>query len=118
MLVGEGGEGGRTAATLFAGEFADDFLWEGEGHEAWFAGVPGGLGLAGVSEERGGDADFVEEVGFGVGVEGFAVFAEVEVDAVCAAVADAADGHYVAGVAGNAAVDVGVAFGLVLGGGG
>lgn len=47
-------------------------------------------------------------------VEGLAVLAEVEVDTVGATVADATDGHYVAGITGDATVDVRVTFRLVL----
>lgn len=49
-----------------------------------------------------------------MGVEGLAVFAEVEVDTVGATIADATDGHYVAGITGDTAVDVRVTFRLVL----
>lgn len=89
-------------------------MWECWGHESGFPRVPWGLHLSWVAEKWGRDADFVEEVSFGVGVESFAVFAEVKIDAVGTAVADATDGHYITGVARYAAMDVRVAFGLVL----
>lgn len=83
---------------------------ESGGHEAGFSGVPWGLGLTGVAEKRCGNPDFVEKVGFRVGVEGLAVLAEVEVNTIGATVTDATDGHYVAGITGHAAVDVRVTF--------
>lgn len=101
---------GLTATGLFPSEFADDVLRESGRHQAGFSGVPWGLGLTGVAEKRCGNPDFIEKVGFRVGVKGLAVLAEVEVDTIGATVTDATDRHYVAGIAGHAAVDVRVTF--------
>lgn len=88
-------------------QLSDHIRAERHHHHLRLSGVRGYLGLSGISDERSGDADLVEEVGLGVGrIESFAHFAQVVIETVGTAIADAADWDDLAVVARYAAVHI------------
>ena len=86
------------------------------GHYLRLAGIRGDLGMARVPDERCRDTDLVKEMCFRMRrVESFADLAEVVVQTICTAIANASDGDDLAVVAGHTAMYVGFPLSLVLG---
>ena len=77
-------------------------------------GIPNGLRLSRIAQERSGDADFVEQMRLDVYLHRFTRLAEIVINAVRAPVPNALDGHGSAAVARNTPMNVPISPGLVL----
>jgi hypothetical protein len=83
-------------------------MGDGSRHSLWLARVCHSLSLAWISKERSWDINFVEDVGFRVQCGSLAIFAEIVIGTIGAAVTDSADGLLATAVARDSPVNVGI----------